>query len=107
MKQLFYVDHFIHDFGLAKVSRNPVEHERVNVRLELVRFHGCIDCLSPQLHCDVVWNELPFACVFKKGLSDLRARVNGTEYVAAGAMIKPWDRAERFALCAFATARRG
>ena len=39
MEHLLHVDHFIHDFGLAKVSWNPVEHQRVDIRLELVRFH--------------------------------------------------------------------
>src|SRR4029077_1789016 len=93
------------DFGLAKVSRNPVQHQGVDVRLELVRFHGRIDCLVPKFHRDIVRDELALAGVVKECFADLCARVDGTEYVATSTMIKPRDRAESFALGAFATAR--
>src|SRR5438094_3140430 len=106
MKHFLHVDHVIHDLGLADVSGNSVEYERIDVRLELVRFYCRIDCLSPKLHRDIVRNELAFTRIFEEGFADFCTRVDGTEYVATGAMIVTWNRAECFALCAFAAARR-
>src|SRR5205823_14334565 len=57
-------------------------------------------------HCDVIRDELAFARVCKECFADLCARVDGAEYIATSAMIKTRDRAERFALGAFAAARR-
>jgi hypothetical protein len=56
MKHFFHVDHFLHDLGLSDIPRNTVQHQRVDIRLEFVRFHSRIDRLSPKLHCDIVWN---------------------------------------------------
>jgi hypothetical protein len=56
MKYFFYVDHLLHDLGLPNVSRNTVQYQRIDVRLEFMRFHGRIDRLSPKLHCDIVRN---------------------------------------------------
>src|SRR5437867_3171928 len=67
-------------------------------------FHGRIDCLSPKFHCDIVWDELAFAGVIKECFADLCARVDGAEYVATSTVIQARDRAERFALRAFAAA---
>src|SRR5207247_11211228 len=106
MEPLLHVDHVIHDLGLTHVSGNPVQYQRVDVRLELVRVYGRIDRLPPKLHCDIVRNELAFARILKKGFTDLCARVDGAEYVATSAMIVTRDRAERFALRPFAAARR-
>src|SRR5437899_12622740 len=105
MKHFFHVDHSIHDLGLAKISWNTVQHQRVDVRLELVRFHGGIDCLSPKFHCDVIRDELAFARVFKECFADLCARVDGSEYIATSAMIKTRERAGRLAPGTFAAAR--
>ena len=87
MEHFLHVDHLIHDFGLTDVPGNSVEHERVDVRLELVRLHRRVDRLSPKLHCDFVRNELAFARVFQEGFADFRARVDGAKDVAASAMI--------------------
>ena len=92
MKYLFYIDHFLHDLGLTDISRNAVQHERVDVRLKFMRFHCRIDCLSPKLHCDMIGNQLAFTRIFKECFADLRAGVDGAEYVATGAMIKARDR---------------
>src|SRR4030095_3749196 len=56
MKYFFYVDHLLHDLGLPNVSRNTVQYQRIDVRLEFMRFHGRIDRLSPKLHFDIVRN---------------------------------------------------
>src|SRR6266542_3617782 len=106
MKYFLYVYHFLHDFGLAKVSRDPVQHQSVDVRLELVRFHGRIDCLSPKFHRNIIRYELTFTGIIKECLPDFRARVDGAEYVATSAVIQAGDRAECFPLRAFAAARR-
>src|SRR5438876_12222987 len=106
MKYFLYVYHFLHDFGLADIAGNPVQHQSVDVGLELVRFHGRVDCLSPKFHCDIIWHELAFAGVIKECLPDFRARVDGAEYVATSTVIQARDRAERFPLRAFAAARR-
>src|SRR5689334_10780139 len=106
MKHFLYVDHVLHDFGLAKVSWNPIQDQGVDVRLELVRVHGRFDSLSPKQYCDIVRHQLPFAGVFEECFADLRARVDGPEHVATGTMIITRDRPEGFALCAFAAARR-
>src|SRR5438093_11881488 len=106
MKYFLYVYHFLHDFGLAKVSRDPVQHQSVDVRLELVRFHGRIDCLSPKFHRNIIRYELTFTGIIKECLPDFRARVDGAEYVATSAVIQAGDRAEGFPLRAFAAARR-
>src|SRR4249920_1548661 len=106
MEHLLHVDHFVHDLGLTHVSWNSVQYERVDVRLELVPVHGRINGLPPQLHRDIVRNELAFARILKEGFAYFCARVDGAEYVATSAMIVTRDRAEGFALRAFATARR-
>src|SRR5678816_1266256 len=106
MEHFLNVDHVIHDLGLTHVSGNPVQYERVDIRLELVRVYSRVDRLPPKLHCDIVRNELAFARILKEGFADLCARVDGAEYVATSAMIVTRDRAEGFALRAFAAARR-
>ena len=105
VKHFFHVDHLLHDLGLVHVPWNAVEHERVDVGFEFVRVDRGVDRLFPELDRDVVRNELAFARVFEKRLADLGARVDRAENVAAGAMIEARDRAERFALGAFAAAR--
>src|SRR5205823_18334 len=106
MKHFFYVDHFLHDFGLPDIPRNPVKDERIDVRFKLVRLHGRVDRRSPQLDGDFVRHELAFARVFKEGFADFRAGVDRAEYIAAGAVIKARDRPQRFALRPFAAAGR-
>src|SRR5215468_489646 len=106
MEHLLYVDHVIHDLGLTDISRNAVQHECIDVRLELVRVYCRVDRLSPKLHCDIVRNELALARILKESLADFCACVDGAEYVATSTMIITRDRAEGFALCAFAAARR-
>src|SRR5438874_6749931 len=106
MKDLLHVYHFIHDSGLAKVSWNAVEHQCVDVGFEFVCFHRSIDCLSPQLHRDMIRNKLTFAGVFQECFAHLCTRVDGTEDVATSAVIITRDRAERLALRAFAAAWR-
>ena len=71
-----------------------------------MRVYGRIDRFPPKLHCDIVRNELAFARILKEGFADLCARVDGAEYVATSAMIVTRDRAEGFALRAFAAAWR-
>ena len=70
-----------------------------------MRVYGRIDRLSPKLDCDIIRDELPSARIFQERFADLCARINRAEYVAARAMIITRDRAERFALCAFAAPR--
>src|SRR5438552_8105155 len=106
MKHFFYVDHFLHDFGLADIPRNAVEHERIDVRFKLVRLHRRIDRLPPEFNGDLIRNELTLARVFKEGFANLGTRVDGAEHVAAGAVIKARDCAQRFALRPFSAARR-
>src|SRR3954452_14187997 len=105
MKHFFHIDHVIHDPGLAKISWNPVQHEGVDVRLELVRVYRRIDRFAPKLYGDVIRHELAFARILKKGFADFCTRVDGAEYVTTSAMIITGDRSERFALRAFAAAR--
>jgi hypothetical protein len=71
-----------------------------------VCFYRRVDRLAPELHCDIIRNELAFARILKKGFANLCARVDGAEYIATSAMIVTRDRAEGFALRAFAAARR-
>src|SRR5947199_9463374 len=106
MKYFLYVYHFLHDFGLAKVSRDPVQHQSVDVRLELVRFHGRIDCLSPKLHRNIIRYELTFTGIIKECLRDSRAPADGAAYVAPRPAIQAGDRAERFPLAALPATRR-
>src|SRR6202030_1680671 len=84
--------------------RNAVEHKNVDVWFEFVRLDRRIDCLVPKLDCDIVRHELTFARIIQKCLAHLRTRVDGAEHIAARAMIKTRDRAEGFALRAFAAA---
>src|SRR5215471_11343305 len=106
MKNFFNIDHFLHDFRLSNVPWNAIEHERVDVGFELMRFNGRVDRLPPELDGDIVRHELSLARIFQERLADFGARVDRAEHIAAGAMIKARDRAERFALRAFAAARR-
>src|SRR5439155_11844291 len=87
-------------------SGDSVEYQRIDVRLELVCVYGGIDCLSPKLHRDIVRDELASTRTFKEGFAHFCARVDGSEYVATSAMKVTGNRAERFALGAFAAARR-
>jgi len=91
---------------LADIPRNTVEHEGIDIWLELVRLHRGIDRRSPELDRDLIGHELTLAGVFKEGFANLRAGVDGAKYIAAGAMIKARDCAQRFALRPFAAARR-
>src|SRR5438034_7953503 len=104
MKNFFNINHFLHNLRLSDIPRNTVEHQRIDVGLKLVRLYGRVDCLSPELDGDIVWHELAFARIFQEPFADLGARVDGAKYIAAGAMIKARNSAERFALCAFAAA---
>ena len=105
MKHLLHVDHFIHDLGLTTFwgipSNTSVSMSGLN--LCALRPHHR---LPPKLHRDLVRNELALARIIKKGFADLRARVDGAENVPTSAMIVTRDRAQRFALRAFAAARR-
>src|SRR5262249_33427699 len=92
--------------GLANVSWNPIQHQRIDVGLELVSIYRRIDRLSPKLHCDIVGHELAFTRILKEGFADFCARVDGAEYITASTMIITRDRAERLALGAFAATRR-
>src|SRR4029077_10103714 len=71
---------------------------------EFVRLDRRIDRLVPKLDRDIVRHELTFTRMLQKCLAHLRTRVDGAENIAARAMIKTRDRAEGFALCAFAAA---
>src|SRR4029453_5473171 len=106
MKHLLHVDQIIHDLGLSHVSGDSVQYERVDVGLELMSIYRRIDRLSPKFHGDIVRNELAFARILKEGFADFCARCDRAEYVATCAMIVARDRAEGFALRAFAAARR-
>src|ERR1043166_741733 len=106
MKHLFYIDRVIHDPGLSDICWDPVQHQRVNVRLELVRFYRRIDRLSPKLHRNIVWDELAFARILKESFAEFCAGVDGAEHIATSAVIVTRDRAERLALGALAAARR-
>ena len=106
MKDFFNIDHSPHNLGLANIPRNTVQHEFVDIRFKFMGFHSRIDCLSPELHGDIVRDELAFARVFKERFADFRTGVDGAKYIATRAMVKAWDRAERLALCTFAAARR-
>src|ERR1043166_2135710 len=106
MKHLFYIDRVIHDPGLSDICWDPVQHQRVNVRLELVRFYRRIDRLSPKLHRNIVWDELAFARMLKESFAEFCAGVDGAEHIATSAVIVTRDRAERLALGALAAAWR-
>src|SRR5205807_9966517 len=70
------------------------------------RFYGFIHTEPPKDHCDDHRDQPSLNRVFEKCFADLCTRVDGAEYVTTGAMIKAWDGAKRFALGAFAAARR-
>src|SRR5713101_2982161 len=106
MKNFLHVNLLIHDFGLADVSRNAVEDENIDVRLEFVPIYRCIDRLLPQFNCDIIRDELTLAGVFQKRLANFGARIDRSEDITAWAMKKTGDAAECFALGAFAAARR-
>src|SRR6266571_8999847 len=106
MKNFLHFDQFSHDLRLINVSRNPVEDENVDVRLELVRVDRGVDRFLPKLDRDVVRDELSLAGVFEKSFPNFCARIDGAKHVAARAMKKTWNCSERFALRAFAAARR-
>jgi len=50
MKDFFHVDHLLHDFCLAHISWNPIEHESVDVRLEFVGVDGGVFRVTEDLH---------------------------------------------------------
>src|SRR5438105_14924606 len=106
MEDFLYVDHLLHDLGLAQVSRDAVKDEDVDVRFEFMCVHCGMDRLFPKFDRDVVWDELAFARIFEERFANFRARINGAEHIATRAMKKTRDGAEGFALCAFATAGR-
>ena len=62
----------------------PVDR-RINLRL-------------PKLDCDLIRDEFAFAGVIEKGASDFGARIDRAKDIAAGAMKKAGNRAERAAL---------
>ena len=66
VENFFHVDHLLHDLGLGDISRNPVEHERVDVRLEFVRVDRGVDRFFPKLDRDFIGHELAFARVIQK-----------------------------------------
>src|SRR5207244_11254901 len=106
VENFFHFDQLAHDFGLIHISRNPVEHENVDVRLELVGVDRGIDRFFPKFDRNVVRNELAFAGVFEKRFTDFAAGVDGAKHVSAWAMKKSRDRAKRLALSPFAAPRR-
>src|SRR5205807_4428062 len=106
MKDLFHINQLSHDLGLVHISRNAVEHENVDIRLEFVAIDGGVDRFFPEFDRDVVRNELTFARIFQKRLPDFGARIYGPKDVAARAMIEARDRSERLALGPFAAAGR-
>ncbi len=106
MENFLHIDQLIHDFGLADIPRDAVEHENIDVRFELMCVDGGVDRFLPEFDSDVIRHELTSAGVFQKRLADFRARVDGTEYIAARAMKKTWNRSQGFTLCAFTTAGR-
>src|ERR1700726_3445215 len=65
-----------------------------------------VDGLFPELHRDIVRDQLALARIFEECLADLRPGIDGPKDIAARTMIEPGDSAERFALGAFATAGR-
>jgi hypothetical protein len=106
MEHLLNVDQFVHDFRLADVSWNAVEHENINIGLEGVRIHGRVDLGFPEFHGDLVRDELPFARILQKSPAHLRAGIDRPKDVSTGAMEKAGNAAKRAALGAFAAARR-
>ena len=71
-----------------------------------MRLHRGTNRRSPELDRDLIGHQLALAGVFKEGFANLRPGVDGTKHIAAGAMKKAWDCAQRFALRPFAAPRR-
>jgi hypothetical protein len=106
MKNFLHIDPLLHDSGLAYVPRYAVEHKNIDIGFEFVGVDSGVNCFLPKFDRYVVGDELASARVFQKGLTDFGARVDGAKDVAARAMEKTRDRAERFSLRAFAAPRR-
>src|SRR4029077_14831114 len=106
VENFLHVDHLFHDLRLTYVPRDAIEHEDIDVRFEFVRVHRRIDRFFPEFHGNLIRHELAFTGVFQKCFAHFGARVDGAKHVAAWAMIKTRDAAERFALRALAAAGR-
>src|SRR5205807_9387428 len=72
---------------------------------KLMSVHRRLDGLPPELDRNFIRHELTLARVFQEGFADFCARIYRAENIAAGAMIKTGNRAERFPLCSLAAAR--
>lgn len=91
--------------GLAAIAGNTVEHEEIDIGLEAARLHHAVDLHGPHADGNVVRHELAFAGVFEESLTEIGTNIDGTEDIAAGAMVKAWNRAEDFALGSFSRSR--
>jgi hypothetical protein len=94
MKDLFHIDHFIHDLGLTHVARNAIKDEHIDIGLKLVRIDRGIDAGLPKLHRNVIGDELTPAGKFEKRTPKSGARIDRAKNVAASAMKEARDRAK-------------
>src|SRR5689334_18149201 len=106
MKDFSDVDHVLHDFCLADISWNAIQHESIDIGFEFVRFDRSVDSFFPKLYRDLVRHELPFARIFEKGLAYVCPRIDGTENIATGTVKEARNAAECFALRPFAASGR-
>ncbi len=106
MEHLLHVDELIHDLGLADIPRYAIEHQRIDIGLELMPIDCGVDPRFPELHRNLIRDQLAFAGVFQKRAADRRAGIDGAKDIAAGAMKKARNGSERFALGALTAAGR-
>src|SRR5262249_14197343 len=105
VKDLFHIDHFVHDLGLTDIPGNTIEHENIDIGFEFVGFDRGVDPCLPQLDRDIVGNKLAFAREFKEGATDFGPGIEGPKDVTTSAMKKARDRTDGAALGSLAAAR--
>ena len=98
------VERVAQHFRLMHVARNAVEHERVGVGMKPSHLFAGVDDLAPQINGRLVWHERSLAGVFDENFSEFAVGTQVAENVAARAMEKIRDGAERAAMRAFAGA---
>jgi hypothetical protein len=78
----------VKNLRLARIARNAVEKQNIDIRLVDIRLDPVVELGLPQIDCELVGHQFPLAGVVDEALPQFRASVERSEDVATGAVIK-------------------
>src|SRR4030095_8615678 len=99
------LDDVLHDLRLARVARNSIEHQVIDIGLEGVRADMIANPHFPKLNRQVVRHELAAGRVIDELLPERCTGIQSPENIAARAMKEPRNRPQDLSLSALAAAR--